>query len=62
MGLQITAKEASALIGIGYSTFKRYAREHKHRNELIIYRHSYKNVRYCRDSVVAFVKANKPVM
>jgi len=62
MKLKLTAKEASELIGVGYSTFKRYAREHEHRKKLVIYRYSHKNVRYCRDSVLAFDKANMSVM
>lgn len=61
MKVHISTKEASALVGVSPTTFKRYAREHKYRKKLDIYRFTHKNVRYCRDSVIAFIEANKSV-
>lgn len=59
MKTKITAKEAAILLDVGYSTFKRYVRTHKHRKLIVVYRRAHNNVRYCRESVLAFDEATK---
>ncbi|WP_335992336.1 hypothetical protein [Pseudoalteromonas sp. CH_XMU1449-3] len=56
---EIRAAEAAKILNIGTSTFKRYAKEHKNRDILVVFRYSHKNVTYSKESVLAFKYANK---